>query len=76
MDTVTTEHFGQHLLDTRQLAEMLGVSRRTLEDWRLRGCGPRFVRASARMVRYRPSAVALWVAEREVSSTSDPGHAT
>ena len=76
MDPQPTEYdFGRHLLDTPQAAELLGVSTRTLEDWRLRGCGPRFIRASPRMVRYRPSALERWCREREVASTSDPGGA-
>ena len=69
----TSTEFGQKLLTTAQVAEALEISERTLEDWRLRGCGPRFIRASRRLVRYRPSALAQWCRDREVSSTSDPG---
>ena len=65
--------FGRRLLNTKEAAELLGVSKRTLEDWRLRGCGPRYICASRRMVRYPPSALEQWCREREVSSTSDPG---
>jgi len=75
MDTAAHE-FGTKFLSTPELAELLGVSTRTLEDYRLRGCGPPFVRLSGRAVRYRPRAVARWVREREVASTSDPGGVT
>ena len=64
---------GPHLRDTRQAAELLGLSPRCLEDWRLRGVGPRYIRMSPRAVRYRPRELARWIAEREVASTSDPG---
>lgn len=60
------------LLDTRQAAELLGLSPRCLEDWRLRGTGPRFIRLSAKCVKYRPRELARFIAEREVQSTSEP----
>ena len=73
MDTGPTvlDDFGARLLDTRQAAEALGLSTRTLEDWRLRGVGPRYVRMSPRAVRYRPRELSRWVSEREVQSTSE-----
>jgi predicted site-specific integrase-resolvase len=40
------------LLDTARVAEILGVSRPTLERWRTQGVGPRFVR-HGRWIRYR-----------------------
>lgn len=39
------------LMTTVEAAAFLSVSRRTLEDWRLRGGGPRF-RKMRRLVRY------------------------
>ncbi len=72
--TTTEEHpFGRHMLKTPQAATLLGLSARTLEDLRLKGTGPRFVRMSARCIRYRPADVSDWVESRVVSSTSDPG---
>lgn len=41
-------------LTTAQAAAKLGVSNRTLEDWRCRGGGPLFVRLGRRLIRYRP----------------------
>jgi len=64
------------LLTTRQAADYLNFDRRTLEGWRLRGGGPRFVRISARSVRYRRSDLIRWVRERLRTSTSDPGPET
>lgn len=34
-------------------AEFLGVSKKTIENWRQKKMGPRFVRLSRRAVRYR-----------------------
>lgn len=42
------------LLTTHQAAKRLGVSHRTLEDWRFRGGGPQFCKVGRRLVRYRP----------------------
>ncbi len=44
------------LLDGRELAQLLGVSQRTVEGWRGRGSGPLFVRVG-RLARYCPEDV-------------------
>lgn len=78
MDTATAvdeiaESIGPHLLDTGEAAELLGLSARTLQDWRLRGVGPRYIRLSSKAVRYRPRELARWIIAKEVQSTSDRG---
>lgn len=67
--------FGDPLIDEKQAAEYLGYTTRALQNWRLRGGGPRFVRVSARSIRYRISDIEAWIEARIVSSTSDPGAA-
>lgn len=57
-------------MDTRSAASVLGVQPRTLESWRLRGGGPRYVQVG-RLIRYRRLTLEQWLAERERSSTSD-----
>lgn len=42
----------EQLLTTADAAALLGTSRRTLEDWRLRGGGPVFRKVGSRLVRY------------------------
>ena len=55
------------LLDQRQAAVRLGLpSSRTLEGRRHRGYGPRFLRLSPRLVRYRASDIDQWLAARVV----------
>ena len=61
------------LLTETQAAQVLSLSVRTLQSWRLRGGGPRFVRVSSRCVRYRNSDLAEFIDARTVASTSDPG---
>lgn len=50
----------ERLLTTVEVAEMLRISRRTLETWRLRGRGPAYIRVGRR-VGYRPEAVEQWL---------------
>lgn len=52
-------------------ADLLGLSIRTLQNWRVRGGGPCFVRISARCIRYRISDVEDWIEGRTVSNTSE-----
>ncbi len=61
------------LLTEIQAAEVLNLSIRTLQAWRVRGGGPRFVRLSGRAVRYRNADLAAYIEARTVTSTSDPG---
>ena len=60
------------LLTTKQAAEALNLSPRSLEKWRLDGCGPPFVKLGG-SVRYRSVDLGAWVQERVRRSTSDPG---
>lgn len=62
----------QSLMNQAEAAGYLGLSARTLENWRLKGGGPAFVRMSQRCVRYRREALDLWLNAREVTSTSAP----
>jgi len=58
------------LLDERRAAELLCYSPRALQNWRLRGGGPKFVKVSARSVRYRVRDLLDWIDARTVHSTS------
>lgn len=58
------------LLTQREAAELLQLSVRTLERYRLSGLGPHFVKAG-HSVRYREADLEAWVASRVVGSTSE-----
>lgn len=55
-----------------EAAEILGVARRTLQDWRFRGVGPRYLAYSSRAVRYRLSDLEEWMDAHVRTSTSEP----
>jgi predicted DNA-binding transcriptional regulator AlpA len=60
------------LIDETQAADMLCYSVRALQNWRHRGGGPKFVKVSARSVRYRVRDIHDWISSRTVSNTSQP----
>lgn len=60
----------EQLLNETQAADILCYSVRALQNWRHRGGGPRFVKVSARSVRYRYSDLIAWIESRTVSNTS------
>ena len=51
----------QGLLTTEQAATWLGTTKRTLEDWRVRGGGPDYVKLRGSLVHYRRSALDAFV---------------
>jgi Helix-turn-helix domain len=57
---------------TEEAARFLRLQKQTLEAWRLRGTGPAFLKLGRRVV-YRREALERFMAERERTSTSDPG---
>jgi predicted DNA-binding transcriptional regulator AlpA len=50
-----------NLIDSEALAAELGISRRTVDSWRGRGVGPRFLRICGKSVRYRREEVDAWL---------------
>jgi predicted DNA-binding transcriptional regulator AlpA len=65
----------QRLLREDEAALLLGYSTRALQNWRIRGGGPLFVKVSARSIRYRRADLIAWADERIRASTSDTGSA-
>ena len=61
-------------LSTRQAAEWLGLSTRTLDRYRVSGDGPVFHRFGGR-VRYLRADLDAWASTRRRASTSDDGSA-
>lgn len=59
---------GESLLTTVQLADYLHSTPRTLEDWRLNGVGPRYIKLG-QLVRYRLADVDAWLAANTVETT-------
>ena len=58
-----------HLLREDEVAGHLGIPKRTIQAWRLRGEGPPFFKLG-RAVRYRCSDLEAWLAENRATSTA------
>jgi len=63
---------GDAFMDQRATADLLGLSVRTLERFRLTGSGPAF-RKFGRRVMYAHSDVMAWADSQRRTSTSDTG---
>lgn len=71
MNTALQNIDSSRLLTETAAADYLGFSIRALQAWRCNGRGPRFVKISARAIRYRLADLMSWSEERVVTSTSD-----
>jgi hypothetical protein len=58
------------MLNQEQAAHFLNVQPRTLESWRQRRVGPRFVRYSMRCIRYRTQDLQTWLDSQSISTAS------
>lgn len=58
----------KHLWKPKDAAAYLAVTTTTLNNWRERGTGPRYVRLSNRAVRYRPADVEAWLKDNEANA--------
>lgn len=69
----TSKSFGtvNGLLTTMEAAALLGFTPRLLELRRSKGGGPKYVRISARGIRYRIEDLESWIASQIRSSTSE-----
>jgi predicted DNA-binding transcriptional regulator AlpA len=71
------EHDIEPLLTSKEVAKILGLRAETLENWRIKGRGPRFV-ALGRKVAYRPCVVRAWIEQNEKISSkrAEPNNVT
>lgn len=61
------------LLDNERTSSLLGIKPNTLEIWRCKGKGPRFIKLGSEKqspIRYRRADVAEWINQQSFASTS------
>lgn len=58
------------LLRPEDVAQILGVSERTLERWRMEGSGPRYLSLSRKVVRYEAGDLRAFLDDRGRSNTA------
>jgi predicted DNA-binding transcriptional regulator AlpA len=66
----TDTDYADRLINEQEAAAFLGYSVRALQNWRLRGGGPEYVRVSRRSVRYRRRDLTRWAGARLEAHTS------
>lgn len=59
------------ILTVEELADYLKVSKWTLQDWRLRGTGPKFIYVNNVKKYYRLDDVLEWMEQRTITSSAD-----
>lgn len=59
----------EQYFSTVDVASVTGISKSTLEKWRVAGGGIPYIKAG-RLIRYARSDVDAWMAERKLTSTS------
>ena len=57
------------LMGERAAADVLCYTVRALQNWRYRGGGPRYIKVSARSVRYRRSDLLAWIDARTIANS-------
>ena len=72
-DAVSNPDYWFSLIDEKEAGKFLDFSSRHMQGLRYRGGGPRFLRLSARCVRYRRWDLWKWAGEHLRTSTSDLG---
>lgn len=63
----------RNLLDTKAAAPFIGVSCGTLENWRVMGRGPKFIKTPGKRgkVLYDPADIETWREQNRFQSTSE-----
>ena len=61
----------RNLANEKQIASALGLSVKTLQNWRWAGGGPKDFRISGRSVRYLWAEVEAWLEGKVVANTSE-----
>ena len=62
------------LMTEHTAAAFCDLTRRAMQNFRLKGSGPKFIKISARCVRYRRVDIIEWQEARLRTSTSDRGN--
>jgi excisionase family DNA binding protein len=67
----TAQSLGRHFLSKQELALVIGVSPRTIENWMAQKRIP-FIRLSARLIKFNPERVKAALARYEIKEVGTP----
>ncbi len=74
-EPISPEDFWNSLINEKAAANYLDLTDRSMQAFRQRGGGPRYIMISSRCIRYRRVDLKTWADARMRSSTSDSGEA-
>ncbi len=63
----------EEAVNTRAASRLTGVPVTTLETWRSRGGGPRFLKLGAKSVRYQRRELLTWMTLQQLTRTAGAG---
>jgi len=66
----TNPEYLDSMIRETEAARFLGYSVRALQNWRVRGDGPSFIKTSRRALRYRRRDLIAWAEAHRVANTS------
>ncbi|MCC3306605.1 helix-turn-helix domain-containing protein [Sneathiella sp. HT1-7] len=69
-DRPESQAYYDSLINETEAAKFLGYTVRALQNWRVRGGGPDFVKVSSRSIRYRRRDLISWAESLLVANTS------
>lgn len=69
--TVRDAEYLDQLLNESAASQLIGFSVRSLQGWRVKGGGPRFVKIGGRSVRYRRRDLIAWAESNLCANTSE-----
>ena len=72
MNSQTNYHPDQ-LMTEKEAAGILCYSQRALQNWRVRGGGPKYVKVNGNSVRYQIRDLTKWIDDRKRGNTSEFG---
>jgi hypothetical protein len=61
----------EEAVNTRAASRLTGVPVTTLETWRSRGGGPKFLKLGAKTVRYQRRELLTWMVRQQYANTAD-----
>lgn len=74
INTSEDRDYLDRLLNEQDAAEFLSYTMRALQNWRVRGGGPKYIKVSARSIRYRRRDLIAWVDERTYSNSTQAAY--
>lgn len=68
-----TDYHRDQLMTEKEAAGVLCYSQRALQNWRVRGGGPEYVKVNGNSVRYQMRDLTAWIDARKQKNTSKFG---